>query len=50
MVILGLVLGNFLHQIGGGRNWMLALERSWFQLVAVLIYAMVMWYDGRMEQ
>ena len=35
-----LVLANFAYQLFGGQDWMLALERSWFQLNACLALAL----------
>lgn len=41
-VIIGLVLSNFLYQEVHNKNWSIALERSWFQFVAVVITAFVL--------
>ena len=37
-VLAGLVAGNFAHQAGGAKRWDLALERSYFQVISILIF------------
>jgi hypothetical protein len=37
----GLVAGNFLYQYTGDANYLAALERSYFQAVAILLYALM---------
>jgi len=32
---LGLALGNFTQQAFANQNWQQAIERSWFQLIAL---------------
>ena len=42
-VILPLAVGNFLYQALAGEGlWLLALERTYFQLLAVVV-ARIMW-------
>jgi hypothetical protein len=36
---LSLVIGNFLWQFFGDANWPIAIERSYFQAVALLLAA-----------
>ena len=35
----GLAVANFAWQALGGQHWDIALERSWFQLIACLMMA-----------
>lgn len=37
LITLGLVLGNFIYQSFGGQDWETAVERSVFQIVAILV-------------
>ena len=36
LTVVSLSLGNFLWQAMSSHNWGVALERSWFQAIAVL--------------
>ena len=37
LVGLGLTVANFAYQGCTARNWMLALDRSWFQVTACVV-------------
>lgn len=40
-VLAGLVAGNFSYQAVGARRWDVAIERSFFQVTAVLFFWLV---------
>lgn len=40
-LIIGLSLANFAYQALHDRRWDVALERTWFQAVAIALYAFV---------
>lgn len=45
---LGLTIGNFLYQaIDSTHNWGVAFDRSFFQIVALLILAYLAWSDSK---
>jgi hypothetical protein len=37
LIFVGLAIGNYLYQAFGDHLWMVALERSWYQLVALTV-------------
>lgn len=41
------VIGNFIYQWVGDRNWEVAFERTFFQLVACVIMAGTYWNAAR---
>ena len=43
---LGLAIGNFLVQAATQHDWGVALERSYFQLVACLMMAFLLWINS----
>ena len=42
-VLLGLVIGNLVWQLSSGRDWGIALDRSYFQAIAIL----AVWFTER---
>lgn len=45
-IILGLITANFLYQYIGDSNYLVAVERSYFQVAAILILRAVDYLNG----
>ena len=45
-VIVGIVLGNYLYQLIGDGDWVKATDRTYFQLLAILLY----WFFSARKQ
>ena len=45
-VFVGVVAGNFLYQAVNGCDWSLAMERSYFQTVALGMVAFFQWLNA----
>lgn len=44
-IALSLAMGNFLYQFLKSQNWSQALERTFFQVIAIILCAIVSYFN-----